>query len=403
MPLQFRTPGVYIQEVSTGPRPIQPVGTSTAAFLGVAPSQNAHLKEAFAVNDWSQFEREFIGDEKQSTDLALAVYGFFLNGGSRCYIVNLGSDGTLEGTENPRSGLRLLEPLKEVAIVAAPGYTKAGDYAAVIAHCSNLKDRVAILDAPLTVPHTESLTVIATETGADKTPVPGSDKSALVGAKPSPTDFATFYFPGIGVRDPLAGPKESVVDTYPSGFVAGIWARTDAERGVQKAPANEVVRGALRLTYLVTHKEQEALNDAGVNVIRFFPREGIRVWGARTLEPDSDFKYLNVRRLFVMVEQSIANSLRWAVFEPNDESLWKSIARDATAFLTLLWRDGALLGATPEEAFFVKCDREVNTNELIDAGIVMCLIGIAAVKPAEFIVFRIGQHASGAQIETLMR
>jgi hypothetical protein len=368
----------------------------------VAPLANAHLAEAYPVNNWSEFMREFVGDSTQSNHLALAVWGFFTNNGSRCYIVNLGPDGSLDGTENPRTGLRLLEPLKDIAIVVAPGCTKARHYAAVIAHCDKLKDRVAILDAPLTVPNIDALTQVAIEEDPDKKPAAG-DKPAMAGAKPSPTDFATFYFPGIGVPNPLGGPNDKLIDTYPSGFVAGIWARTDAQRGVQKAPANEMVQGALRLTYLVTHQEQEVLNAAGVNVIRYFPREGIRVWGARTLKTDSDFKYLNVRRLFVMVEQSIANSLRWAVFEPNDESLWKSITRDVTAFLTLLWSDGALLGAGPEEAFFVKCDREVNTNDLIDAGIVMCLIGIAAVKPAEFIVFRIGQHASGTQIETMMR
>jgi phage tail sheath protein FI len=142
------------------------------------------------------------------------------------------------------------------------------------------------------------------------------------------------------------------------------------------------------------------LNDAGVNCIRLFVREGIRVWGARTLaDPSSEWRYLNVRRLFNMIEESIAQSTRWIVFEPNDRTLWKSIRRDVSAFLTRLWRDGALMGRTPEEAFFVKCDEETNPPDVIDAGMVVTMIGIAPVKPAEFIIFRISQYAAGAEVE----
>jgi len=148
----------------------------------------------------------------------------------------------------------------------------------------------------------------------------------------------------------------------------------------------------------VTREEQGELNQNGVNCIRFFPRDGIRLWGARTLaEGASEWRYLNVRRLFNMIEESIAQSTRWVVFEPNDATLWKSIRRDVGAFLTRLWRSGALMGATPEEAFFVQCDEETNPPDVIDAGQVITVIGIAPVKPAEFIVFRIGQHASGAE------
>jgi uncharacterized protein len=185
----------------------------------------------------------------------------------------------------------------------------------------------------------------------------------------------------------------------PSGHVAGIWARTDGRRGVHKAPANEVVMGALGLTYRVTDAEQAELNPRGVNCIRFFAREGIRVWGARTLAASSsEWRYLNVRRLFNMIEESIAESTRWIVFEPNDVTLWKSIRRDVSAFLTRLWRDGALMGTTPEEAFFVQCDSETNPPEVIDAGEVHTVIGVAPVKPAEFIVFRISQSAVGAAL-----
>jgi uncharacterized protein len=199
------------------------------------------------------------------------------------------------------------------------------------------------------------------------------------------------------VRDPLKG---GLVSVPPSGHVAGIWARSDASRGVHKAPANEAVRGALDVKYRITREEQATLNPAGVNCIRLFAAEGIRVWGARTLAASaSEWRYLNVRRLFNMIEESIARSSRWVVFEPNDMTLWKSIRRDITAFLMRLWRDGALMGATPEEAFFVKCDRETNPPEVVDAGQVVTLIGIAPVKPAEVIIFLISQYQGGANVE----
>jgi phage tail sheath protein FI len=215
----------------------------------------------------------------------------------------------------------------------------------------------------------------------------------------SDAGYGAVYFPWVTVRDPLV--PNTLVDVPPSGHIAGIWARTDGTRGVHKPPANEAVNGALNVTYRVTREEQGELNPNGVNVIRFFPREGIRVWGARTVaDAASEWRYLNVRRLFSMIEESIALGTNWIVFEPNDRTLWKSIRRDISAFLLRVWRDGALMGRTPEEAFFVKCDEETNPPESIDAGQVTTIIGAAPVKPAEFIVFRISQSARGAEIQT---
>jgi len=172
----------------------------------------------------------------------------------------------------------------------------------------------------------------------------------------------------------------------------------DSTRGVHKAPANEPIRGALDLAYRVTREEQGELNVNGVNCIRFFPGQGIRVWGARTLaQSSSEWKYINVRRLFNMIEESIARSTQWVVFEPNDATLWNSIKRDVSAFLTMLWRQGALKGTTPEEAFFVKCDGETNPSDTINAGMVVTVIGIAPVKPAEFVIFKIGQSEGGIE------
>jgi hypothetical protein len=418
----YLSPDIYVEEVSAGARPIEAVGTSTTGFVGAAPNAAAHLTEAYPINNWTMFVHEFattrINDKDQllpSTDLSHAVYGFFLNGGTRCYIANVPEGKPIEGTAGAKTGLDLLEQVDEIAIVCAPGLTDAASYNAVITHCERLKDRVAILDAPRNVDSTkiDALKVTAVPPApAGGAHAPTTTDSQPPGLKPRQSDggYAAFYFPWIQVRDPLppANPDPNVsqanvlVLVPPSGHIAGVWARTDATRGVHKAPANETLRGALRLAYPLTRTEQGELNSAGVNCIRTFPREGVRIWGARTLAASaSEWRYLNVRRLFNMIEESIAVNTRWIVFEPNDMTLWKSIRRDISAFLMRMWRDGALMGATPEQAFFVKCDAETNPPDVIDAGQVIAIIGIAPVKPAEFVVFRISQYAGGVQTENL--
>ncbi len=393
----YLSPGVYVEEVSMGPRPIQPTGTSTAGFVGQAPDAKARVNEAVAVNNWTQFVNLFVPKGSASTPLSHAVYGFFANGGRRCFVVNCKD---IAGGGTSRAGLDVLKEIDEVAIVAAPGLADAASYAAVLDHCSGMKDRFAILDCPETVPRLDLLTQVAVVSSRKKKPEDtdaGSDSDG--GMRPPASPWGAVYFPRVTVRDPL--PPNDFVDVAPSGHLAGIYARTDATRGVHKAPANERIRGALNVTYRLTRDEQGELNQHGINCIRLFPRDGILVWGARTLaEKGSEWTYVNVRRLFTMVEESIANSTRWIVFEPNEEALWKKIRRDVSAFLSNLWRDGALMGRSPEEAFFVKCDEETNPPESIDAGRVVILIGMAPVKPAEFIVFRIGQSAAGAEIET---
>jgi len=416
----YMAPDIYIEEVSGGARPIQAVGTSTAGFVGEAPDPTQHVNEAIAINNWSQFLRNFVAEDSKSTPLSHAVYGFFQNGGSRCFVVNVGKGGAIAGGGRTRVGLEILEQVDEVAIVAAPGYIDPASYEAVLAHCEKLLDRVGILDAPGDVDDISRLTQVATakattpkgkttpaatgsaDAASGTTPPAGAAVSGNGGLRPRQSDggYAAFYFPWITVRDPLS--PADLVNVAPSGHMAGIWARTDALRGVHKAPANEPIRGALDLTYLLTRDEQGILNQSGVNCIRLFNREGIRVWGARTIaDGSSEWRYLNVRRLFNMIEESVGTSTRWIVFEPNDRTLWKSIRRDISAFLTRLWRDGALMGRTPQEAFFVKCDEETNPPDSIDAGMVITIIGIAPVKPAEFIVFRISQYAGGSNTEVV--
>jgi hypothetical protein len=203
--------------------------------------------------------------------------------------------------------------------------------------------------------------------------------------------FAALYYPWIKVD----GPDGEAIDVPPCGHIAGVYARSDNERGVHKAPANEVVRGALGATVQITKGEQDTLNPSGINCIRTFPGRGIRVWGARTLSSDPAWRYVNVRRLFNYVEASIERGTQWVVFEPNDADLWARARRDVSAFLTGVWRDGALFGATAGEAFFVKCDAENNPPDVRDRGQLYIDVGMAPVKPAEFVVFRFSQYTSG--------
>jgi phage tail sheath protein FI len=207
--------------------------------------------------------------------------------------------------------------------------------------------------------------------------------------------YAAFYYPWITIIDPVTNVNKLIP---PGGHVAGVYARSDSERGVHKAPANEVLQGAVDLQINLTKGEQDVLNPRGVNCIRAFVGRGIRIWGARTASSDPSWKYLNVRRLFIFIEKSIDLGTQWVVFEPNDEKLWARVKQTISQFLVGVWKDGALMGTTQDEAFFVKCDRTTMTQDDIDNGRLIILIGVAPVKPAEFVIFRIAQVAKGSQI-----
>ncbi len=415
----YRAPGVYVEEVPSGARMIGRVGTSSAGFVGVAPLADAFVDTVVTIDNWTAFAQRFIGGATQGTHLASAVYGFFQNGGSRCYVVNVGPGGSLTGTARRPTGLTLLEAIDDVSIVAAPGFTDAVSHAAIAAHCEHplLQDRVGIVDLIEEVDDVNRLLEVATSgvpeskkpAGAAPADAPEDDASGPAtartpadagGALPpiSPDGYIAAYHPWLVVKDPVTG---TLVTAPPSGHVAGIWARVDATRGVHKAPANTVVAGATDLVTRVSRSDQELLNPMGVNCIRYFSGEGILVWGARTRAPEaSPFRYVNVRRLTNMIKESVLDGTRWAVFEPNHHPLWSALRRDANAFLMNVWRDGALVGRTPEEAFFVKCDEETNPPEVRDAGMVVTVIGIAPVKPAEFVVFKLMQSADATEIET---
>lgn len=504
----YLSPGVYVEEVDSGSRPIEGVGTAVAAFVGLA--ETGPVNQPTLVTNWSQYVQNF-GGFVEGTYLAQSVYGYFQNGGGACYIVRVGSDASSNGNaqalgagstsaeatlagykvqalesgpagnditvevadaaegapedafnlvvkrgdkvqetfENvtlkkgrqnvatvvnaqsktirledlgvnaetasrgavalagggapipvrvtpddyvgdaaDRTGFGGLEAVDEVTMVCVPDLMSAyqrgvldleGVQAvqlAMIAHCELMGDRIAILDPP---PGLNAQQI--KEWRVDKV---GYDSK-----------YAALYWPWVKVFDPASGTNQFVP---PSGYMAGIWGRNDDTRGVHKAPANEIVRGALSLEINITKNEHDLLNPVGINCIRAFPGKGIRVWGARTLSSDPAWRYLNVRRLFNYLEESILSGTDWVVFEPNDMALWAKIRRTIAAFLVNEWRKGALFGATPNEAFYVKCDGETNPAEGIDLGQVVCEIGLAPVKPAEFVIFRLAQFSGGTSL-----
>jgi uncharacterized protein len=272
----------------------------------------------------------------------------------------------VDGGSGHRTGIQALEDIEELSLVAVPGMWSTTVESALIRHCEQLRYRFAVVDPR------DGLSIQGVREFRDAID----------------TKYAALYYPWIEVRDPSV--RRNVV-VAPSLHMAGLYARVDVERGVHKAPANEVIGGITRIADDVNQREQDMLNPKGINALRFFPGRGNRVWGARTLSSDSAWKYVNVRRIFIYVEASIDRGTQWVVFEPNDEPLWARVRATVTNFLTTTWRSGMLQGSTPAEAFFVKVDRTTMTQDDIDNGRLICLIGIAPVKPAEFVIFRIQQ------------
>lgn len=286
------------------------------------------------------------------------------------------------------TGLFALDDLDDVAIVAVPD---AGDmpdldtsfsvHGALVGHCETLKYRFGIVDGPKNA----TLNQIRNYRGRFD------------------TKYAALYHPWIEILDPLQRPAQGAPPDRlvlpPSGFVAGIYARSDVERGVHKAPANEVVRGLTRFEVNINKGRNDVLNPEGINALRFFEGRGNRVWGARTMSSDPEWKYVNVRRLFIYLEHSIDKATQWAVFEPNNEHLWANVRREIEDFLLVLWKDGALMGDKPEQAFFVRADRTTMSQNDLDNGRLIVLVGVAPTYPAEFVIFRIGQWTADAQAQ----
>ncbi|HEV8237839.1 MAG TPA: phage tail sheath family protein, partial [Thermoanaerobaculia bacterium] len=505
---EFEHPGVFVEELERGPRPIEGVPTSTAAFLGEAERGSIRPQLVTGFAEYRRWFGDELGCERLLPD---AVRGFFANGGQRLYVCRLiGADavtaeapfgdhfvvraagpgawgnrvfveigdGTARGVDGNSIGFRLrvaywsgetapgfdpfadggggpppshveelddlvvdegspdffgkrlssaqgpalvtlvrrpqaaagtwpangaamlaggadggappsvddyrglptssrpepqglaaleLAAYREVALVYAPGVGD-GVAAAVVEHCDRLRFRFAVVDAPRGVDDDSALQ--PRERIADST-------------------RAAFYHPWIVVADPETGRRRPLP---PGGHVLGVYARTDAERGVFEAPAKEVLRGAVGLERDIGEAAQNDLGRRGVNVIRDLGDRGIRVWGARTLSSDSQWKYVSVRRLLIFLERSIYEGTRWVVFEPNDERLWERVVDTIRVFLRAQWRSGALAGSTEREAFFVSCDRTTMTEDDILNGRLVCEIGVAPLRPAEFIVLRFSHH-----------
>jgi phage tail sheath protein FI len=288
-----------------------------------------------------------------------------------------------DGGPGLKTGLRALEEVDDVAILIAPGFTSAAVQGALVEQCERLKDRFGVLDPALTpAGNPPGLTEIEDQ------------------RKGFDTSYAALYYPRISMLDALTG--GSVV-VPPSGHIAGIYARVDDSRGVHKAPANEVIRDTLDLEATVTRGEHDVLNPLNINVIRNFraDRRGLRVYGARCLTSDENFRYVSVRRLFIFLEESFDEGLQWVVFEPNDYRLWARVRQSVTIFLTRVWRDGALMGAKPEDAFYVRCDESTMSPDDILNGRLVLEIGVCPVRPAEFVVVRVSQWLGGFSVEEL--
>jgi len=498
MSKEYLRPGVFVEEVPAGAFPLEGVGTTTAAFIGIA--DKGALNAPKLITNWTQFQKHF-GSYRRDSFLAYAVNGFFLNKGRRCYVARVASSSAAiaSATLQDRDGVSpedtlLIQALNEgewgnaLTIDVADGAADPANefklvvkengvavetwddlsmdpalknYAATKINGRSSYIQVTDLESAATPPDNRPAVVadIALTGGADgaiditdsdyigdaamrtglyafdtvddvnSLSIPGKSSNAIVQAGldycaaradlgyavdpplgSTPQDVKTFregfdssygylYYPWIKINDPLTDAPRLIP---PSGHIAGIFARSDTERGVHKAPANEIVRGAVGLEYPVTDGEQEVLNPAGVNCIRSFPGRGIRVWGARTMSSNPNLRYIHKRRFLMFVEESIAEGTQWAVFEPNDERLWAKIIRSGTGFLRRQWLEGALFGKNEEEAFFIKCDEETNPTEVRQSGQVVTEIGLNIVETAEFVIFRVGQWDGGRSIKELV-
>ncbi len=293
-------------------------------------------------------------------------------------------DGKADEDKNVKTSLKAFEDIEDISIVAAPGSTfgyENDDYRSnaatilglLISHASRMRYRIAVLDC-------------------------GDGQSiAQVRAMRARLDskYAALYYPWVRVLDPVTRQE---INLPPSGFIAGIYARNDINRAVYKAPANEVINLALGFEQFLNKSQQDILNPEGVNCLRFFEGRGMLVWGARLISSDPEWKYVNLRRYFAYLERSIDRGTQWAVFEPNGDALWANVRRTVEDVLLNEWQSGALLGDKPEKAFFVKCDRTTMTQNDLDNGRLICLIGIAPLKPAEFVIFRIGQWTADRKV-----
>lgn len=343
------------------------------------PSSPSYIVNALKKSDFVQISLLETAEKKPDVEAFYTKYStdlksYLLTGGTTV-MPKEGYEEMYIGKDNSssqRSGIQAFIDVNDVSIMAVPGITCAAVQSALITHCEKMANRFAILDAPSSLTDIDSLCKYREQFD---------------------TSYAAMYHPWLNVFDSLLK-KNTYVP--PSGAMAGIYARVDSTQGVWKAPANEIVRNATGLSVNYNNSEQGKLNFRGINLIRSLPGMGIRVWGARTCSSDSNWKYIHMRRLFIYLKESINANTSWVIFEPNDESLWLRVYGTIRIFLTNLWRDGALAGSTVDEAFFINVGRSTMTQDDILNGRLICVIGVAPVRPGEFIIFRITQKAEGA-------
>lgn len=389
---EYLAPGVFVEEIGFRAKAIEGIDTTTTAFVGPTRKGPSGRRPRL-LTSLADFQRLFGGfadllvsgpPELKRNHLAHAVQAYFANGGRRLYVARTRPNRTrtLPTSGDYAAALATLQPLQDVSTVAAPGYSarRAADPAVwadiqgqLVAFAEQSGDyRFAVLDAP---PGCSLSDIREVRSGLD-------------------SSHAALYYPWVTVANPLAGASSrqpATINLPPSGFLCGIYAETDIARSVSKAPANAVIRGALGLEQTLDKGQQDLLNPEGINCLRFFEGRGNLVWGAHTVSSDPEWKYLNMRRYFNYLEGSIDRGTQWAVFEPNGEGLWADLRRAIEDFLLNEWKNGSLLGTKPDEAFFVRCDRSTMTQSDLDRGRLVCLIGVAPLRPVEFVIFRIGQ------------
>jgi phage tail sheath protein FI len=376
------SPGVHIEETATPITPIQGVDTQTALLIGVtATGPEIATTVASFVDFVNAFglevpEPESAIRDRWTTDdegghwwqFSSSVKGFFENGGQQAVIKriplnnpeSLAPDDFVRAIESPSD-------LTDVGLSLTPGMWSAKIQTALIERCEQRGDSFTILDSP-----------------------PALDINEIRGFRSGrSSSYAALYYPWLDIDG---------IEVASSGHIAGIYARSDRGRGVHKAPANEEILGISKLAREVSNADQALLNQDRINALRSFPGHGNRVWGARTLSADPEFKYVNVRRLLMYLEHSVDVGTQWVQFEPNNERTWNNVRQVISDFLMNVWRDGALMGVTPEHAFFVKCDRSTMTQNDLDNGRLICLVGVAVMKPAEFVLFRIGQWTAESTV-----
>jgi uncharacterized protein len=370
--------------------------------LGLHPDQTRYLGKVLDKDDPADENTTVWLDwtPLAGADAGAATLATLLTGSMGAGRLTGGNDGALpiasdlkgreadpDDASRKAEGLDALGEIDDIAIVAMPDAATLGTDDEIftatqdlITHAENQKYRIAVVDGP----PASSLNEIREFRGRFD------------------SKYAALYHPWVEILDPTErasqGRPPSRLLLPPSGFVAGIYARTDIERGVHKAPANEIVRGLTRFEANINKGRQDVLNPEGINALRFFEGRGNRVWGARTMSSDPEWKYVNVRRMFIYLEHSIDKGTQWAVFEPNSQRLWSNIRQTVEDFLLVMWRDGALMGDKPEQAYFVRCDRTTMTQNDLDNGRLICLVGVAPVKPAEFVIFRVGQWTGDAKV-----